>query len=153
MSTRLLVFLILQSWRFPASGGLARWLVWSKLNKGILPSSLLLYTSAEGSQARINYQLCRLDISCCFLPLSHGTAGLMLLEGICALQTSGLTLLEGVTWLYAIVVEWRGGNPSSSQKGFYRIIINHIIASIWLLKKTNCLLNRNPCRARVKSKG
>lgn len=78
--------------------------MWSKLNKGILPPSLLLYSLAEGSQARINYQLCWLDISCCFLPLSHGAAGPGLLEVAFVLQRTGLMLLDGVTQLDVIVV-------------------------------------------------
>lgn len=137
MSTRLLVFLILQSWRFPASGGPVRWLVWSELNKGILPSSLLLYTLAEGSRARINYQRCRLDISCCFLPLSHGAAGLRLLEAACVLQSSGLMLLDGVTQLGVIVAgRWCGNHAGPQCGGSHGIINDWDSASLWWFNRT-----------------
>lgn len=144
MSTRLLVFLILQSWRFPASGGPVRWLVWSELNKGILPSSLLLYLLAGGSQSRINYQPCWLDISCIFffplLPLSHGTTGLRLWEAACVRPSSGLILLDGVTQLDAIVVWWESGSHAAPQYGSPRIINERNATKIWLFNRTDKLL-------------
>lgn len=94
--------------------------MWSELNKGILPSSLLLYSLAEGNRARINYQLCRLDISSCFLPLSQGTSGRRLLEAACVLQSTGLILLDGVTQLDVIVVGWQCGSHASPQYGCHK---------------------------------
>lgn len=68
--------------------------MWSKLNKGILPSSLRRAPRPRRSTARINYQPWRRDISCCFPPLSRGATGPMLLV---ALQRGELMLLDRVT--------------------------------------------------------
>lgn len=77
MSTRLLVFLILQSWRFPALGGWVRWLVWSELNKGILPSSLRCTWLRKAKPGLITNWTGWLLVAFFPLPLSHGTAGLV----------------------------------------------------------------------------
>lgn len=125
MSTRLLVFLILQSWRFPASGGPVRWLVWSKLNKGILPSSLCCTPRLREAEPGLitncaGWILVVVFSHCHMAPLDR-----CYWKEACVLQSSGLILLDGVTQLEVIVVRWWCGNHAGPQNGFHRIINDH----------------------------
>lgn len=150
MSTRLLVFLILQSWRFPASGGPVRWLVWSKLNKGILPPSLCCTPLLREVEPGLITNCAGWILVVVFCHCHVGHTGLMLLEGACALQSSGLILLDGVTQLDVIVVWYWCGNHVGPQYGFHRIINDHNGASEWSFNKTdNILLNTDQVRFKV----